>query len=142
MSLYDKMIMVKLMNVNEVNVITLAYLGDAVYEVYIRNYLINKGIAKVLDLQREAIKYVSAKNQNKILNYLIDNNYLREKELEIIKRGRNYKRDGHPKNTDIITYKMSTGFETLIGYLYLDNQFDRLNEIINYILGGYDEENN
>lgn len=130
------------MDVRNVNVITLAYLGDAVYEVYIRNYLIDKGIAKVIDLQNEAVKYVSAKNQNKILNYLINNNFLNNHELEIVKRGRNYKREGHPKNTDIITYKMSTGFEALIGYLYLDNKLERLEEIINYILGGYDEKNN
>ena len=128
------------MDVREVNVITLAYLGDAVYEVYIRNYLINNGIAKVIDLQNEAIKYVSAKNQSKILNYLINNNILTNDELEIVKRGRNYKRDGHPKNTDIITYKMSTGFEALIGYLYLDNKRERLEEIIKDILGGYNEE--
>lgn len=130
------------MNVDEVNVITLAYLGDAVYEVYVRNYLINKGIAKVIDLQNEAIKFVSAKNQNKILSYLINNNFLKPEEVEIVKRGRNYKREGHPKNTDIITYKMSTGFEALIGYLYLDKNINRLEEIINYILGGYNEEDN
>jgi len=130
------------MNVKEINVITLAYLGDAVYEVYIRNYLINKGIAKVLDLQREAIKYVSAKNQSKILNYLINTNFLNQEELDIVKRGRNYKRGNHPKNTDILTYKMSTGFETLIGYLYLDNKLERLKIIIDYILGGYNEEDN
>lgn len=122
------------------NVITLAYLGDAVYEVHIRNHLINNGIAKVELLQKEAIKYVSAKGQAKILNLLIDNKYLTEDEIDIIKRGRNYKRENHPKNTDIITYKMSTGFETLIGFLYLNNR-DRLNEIINYILEVYDEKN-
>lgn len=129
------------MNVKEINVITLAYLGDAVYEVLIRDYLINKGIAKVEDLQKEAIKYVSAKAQAKILGYLTNNKYLYDEEVEIIKRGRNYKRDTHPKNTDIITYKMSTGFESLIGYLYLDNQNKRINEIMNYIFGGYDEKN-
>ena len=128
------------MNVKEINVITLAYLGDAVYEVFIRNYLINKGIAKVEDLQKEAIKYVSAKSQAKILEYLINNNYLFDEEIEIIKRGRNYKRGSHPKNTDIITYKMSTGFESLIGFLYLDNQNERIFEIMNYIFGGYDEK--
>ena len=108
------------MDVRQINIITLAYLGDAIYEVYVRNYLINKGIAKVEELQREAIKYVSAKSQSKILTYLIDNNYLSCDEIEIVKRGRNYKRDTHPKNTDIVTYKLSTGFEALIGYLYLD----------------------
>lgn len=128
------------MNVKEINVITLAYLGDAVYEVFIRNYLINKGIAKVEELQKEAIKYVSAKAQARILNYLINNNYLSNEEIEIVKRGRNYKRDTHPKNTDIFTYKMSTGFESLIGYLYLDNQNERINEIMKHIYGGYDEK--
>ena len=130
------------MNVKEINVITLAYLGDAVYEVFIRNYLISKGIARVEELQKEAIKYVSAKSQAKILNNLIDNNILFDEEIEIVKRGRNYKRDTHPKNTDIITYKMSTGFETLIGYLYLDNKNERINEIMNYIYGGYNEKVN
>ena len=105
------------MNIDSMNVITLAYLGDSVYEVYIREYLISKGIVYVVDLQKEAIKYVSAKSQAKILDYLVNNNYLSEEEVNIVKRGRNYKRDSHPKNTDIITYKKSTGFECLVGYL-------------------------
>ena len=131
------------MDVNLVNVITLAYIGDAVYEVYVRDYLIKKGIAKVEDLQKEAVKYVSAKSQCKILSYLIDNNLLTENELDIVKRGRNYKRASHPKNTDIVTYKMSSGFEAMLGYLYLNNDKDRLDEIMNYILGGiYEKENN
>ena len=131
------------MDVNLINVISLAYIGDAVYEVYVRDYLIKSGIAKVEELQKESVKYVSAKNQCKILSFLIDNNLLNENELDIVKRGRNYKRASHPKNTDIITYKMSSGFEAMIGYLYLNNDKDRLDEIMNYILGGiYEKENN
>ena len=131
------------MDLNLINVITLAYIGDAVYEVYVREYLISKGIAKVEELQKESVKYVSAKSQCKILSYLMDNNLLTEIELDVVKRGRNYKRTSHPKNTDIITYKMSSGFEAMIGYLYLNNDKDRLNEIMNYILGGiYEKENN
>ena len=129
------------MNVDEINVITLAYLGDSVYELYVRDYLIHKGIAKVIELQKEAVKYVSAKGQVKILNYLIDNNFLDTIELDIVKRGRNYKRESHPKNTDVITYKNSTGFETLIGYLYFSKKIDRLDEIMDKIFGGYNEEN-
>ena len=128
------------MDVRQINIITLAYLGDAVYEVYIRDYLINKGIAKVEDLQKEAIKYVSAKSQSKILDYLIQNNYLSDDEIQIVKRGRNYKRESNPKNTDIGTYKLSTGFEALIGYLYLDNNKARIDKIMKYILEEYDEE--
>ena len=128
------------MCVEQINIISLAYLGDAVYEVYIREYLIKKGIAKVEELQKEAVKYVSAKSQNKILNYLLNNNFLSSKEIDIVKRGRYYNRLSHPKNTDIITYKMATGFESLIGYLYLDDKKKRIDEIMNYIFGGYNEE--
>lgn len=125
------------MNTDSMNVITLAYLGDSVYEVYIREYLISKGIVYVEDLQKEAIKYVSAKSQAKILDYLVNNNYLSEEEVNIVKRGRNYKRDSHPKNTDIITYKKSTGFECLVGYLYLSKNINRLDEIMNIIKEEY-----
>lgn len=121
------------MNINTINVITLAYIGDAIYEVYIREQLIKNGIAKVEDLQKEAIKYVSAKGQATILNNLLANNQLTSSEIDIVKRGRNYKRSTHPKNTDIITYKLSTGFETLIGYLYLSKNTTRLKEILNNI---------
>lgn len=121
------------MDVNTINIITLAYLGDAIYEVYIREKLINKGIAKVEELQVEAVKYVSAKGQAKILTHLLEEKFLTEQEIEIIKRGRNYKRSTHPKNTDIITYKMSTGFEALIGYLHLTKNISRLEEILNHI---------
>ena len=121
------------MNVNEINVITLAYIGDAIYEVYIREKLINLGIYKVDKLQKEAIKYVSAKGQALILNNLIDNNILSQDELDIVRRGRNNKRNVHPKNTDIMTYKLSTGFEALIGYLYLKKDYERLEEIFKYI---------
>lgn len=120
------------MDLNSINVITLAYLGDSVYELYIREKLINIGIVNVNDLQNKATNYVSAKAQANILNNLIDNSILTEEEIDIVKRGRNYKRNYHPKNTDIITYKKSTGFETLIGYLYLDNK-NRLYEILNEI---------
>lgn len=125
------------MNINSINVITLAYLGDSVYEVYIREYLISKGIVYVDDLQKESIKYVSARGQSKILDYLINNNYLSDGEIDIVKRGRNYKRGNHPKNTDIITYKKSTGFECLVGYLYISGNIERLDEIINIIKEEY-----
>lgn len=130
------------MDVNLINVITLAYIGDAVYEVYIREYLIKNGIAKVEELQKESIKYVSAKSQAKILTFLLDNNFLNDVEIDVVMRGRNYKRASHPRNTDIITYKLSSGFEAMIGYLYLNNNKERLDEIINYILGGNYEKNN
>lgn len=123
------------MNVNEINVLVLAYLGDSVYENYIRKYLINTGIGNVNDLQSESIKYVSAKAQAKYMDLLINNNILTEEELNVFRRARNYKTTSHPKNTDIITYKIATGFEAIIGYLEFINNKERIEEIINYIVG-------
>ena len=122
------------MNLLEVNVLVLAYLGDTVYENYVRKYLISKGIANVNDLQREAVKYVSAKNQAKYLQEMLDSDFFNEEEISIIKRARNYKTTSHPKNCDIVTYKYATGLEALIGYLELDNNKERINEIMNFIL--------
>ena len=117
------------------NMLVLAYLGDSIYEVYIRKYLVDKGISKVKDLQAESIKYVSAKSQSNYLKQLFDNNILNEEEINIVKCARNHKSNHKPKNCDIITYKLATGFEALIGYLYLEEKIDRIEEIINYILG-------
>lgn len=122
------------MNLLEVNVLVLAYMGDTVYEDYVRKYLINKGIGNVNDLQTESLKYVSAVSQAKFLQEMIDNNLLSESELDIVKRARNYKTTSHPKSCDIITYKYATGLEALIGYLYLDNNIERIDEIMNFIL--------
>lgn len=103
------------MNTKTINVQVLALLGDAVYSLYIREELIKKGISDSNKLQKLLTEYVSAKGEVKTLNYLLDNNLLTKEEQEMVKRGRNYKNNNHPKNTDIITYKLSTGFEALLG---------------------------
>ena len=120
------------MNTKTINIQVLALLGDAVYSLYIREKLIKEGINDSNKLQKLIIEYVSAKGEVKALNYLIENNYLTEEEQEIIKRGRNYKNNNHQKNTDIITYKLSTGFEALLGDLYINNK-ERLEEMLNLI---------
>ena len=122
------------MNLLEVNVLVLAYLGDTIYENYVRRYLIEKGVSNVNDLQNEAIKYVSATNQAFYLKELLNNNFFSENELDIIKRARNYKTTSHPKNCDIVTYKHATGLEALIGYLELSKNKKRVDEIMNFIL--------
>ena len=121
------------MNVLEVNVLVLAYLGDTIYENYVRHYLVSKGINNVNNLQTESIKYVSAVSQRRILEELINENFLTEEEIEIVNRGRNA--SSHPsKTTDIITYKKATGFECVIGYLYNKDK-ERCNYILDYIVG-------
>ena len=118
----------------EINSLVLAYLGDTIYEDYVRIYLIKKGIANVNDLQTESIKYSSAKGQCMLVKRLIDDNFFNEEELEIIKRARNHKTISHPRNCDIVTYKYATGFEALIGYLKLEGKEERINEIMKSIL--------
>ena len=124
------------MDIREVNVLVLAYLGDTIYEDYIRRYLIDKGLNHVNTLQKESIQYVSAKGQAEFLKKMLNENYFTEEEIDIIKRARNYKTNSHPKNCDIITYKLATGLEALIGYLSLSNKRERIDQIMSYILGG------
>lgn len=124
------------MNVLEINVLVLAYLGDTIYEDYIRKYLIMKNTSNVNDLQKEAVKYVSAKSQAKFLTELVDKNLLCDEELNIVRRARNHKGNSHPKNCDVITYKHATALEALIGYLELSEKRNRIDEIMNVILGG------
>lgn len=120
------------MNTKQINVQILALLGDAVFSVYIRKKLLFLGINNPNTLQKKSVDYVSAKSQAKILEELINKNILTEEEIDIVKRGRNNKKNSHPKNTNLITYKLSTGFETLIGDLYLNNK-KRLEEILQNI---------
>ena len=124
----------------EINSLVLAYLGDTIYEDYIRKFLIKKGIGNVNDLQKEAIKYVSAVAQARYLEKLVMANFFNEEELDIIRRARNHKCNSHPRNCDIVTYKKATGFEALIGYLKLENQEKRIDEIMYEIIDNNMEE--
>ena len=134
-SWYNKSVVIN-MNVLDLNVLVLAYLGDTIYEYYIRKYLIEKRISNVNDLQKESIKYVSAKNQAAFLQDLMEGFGLTEEEISIIKRARNHKGTSHPKNCDIVTYKHATSLEALIGYLEILNNKQRIEEIMNFITGG------
>ena len=96
-------------------------------------YLIYKNFVKVNDLQKHALNYVSAKNQALFLKELLDNNFFTSDEIEIIKRARNTKTHSKPKNCDILTYKHATALESVFGYLYMNNKFDRIKEIFDYI---------
>ncbi len=122
------------MDVREVNVLVLAYLGDTIYENYVRRYLINSGIGNVNDLQKEAIKYVSAKSQASYVTEMLSQNLFLEDEVSVIMRARNYKTTSHPKNCDIVTYKYATGLEAVIGYLSLINKNERIGKIMSFIL--------
>ena len=107
---------------------TLAFIGDSVHNLYIRTYLASKSNIQTGILHSRSIKYVSAKAQSKVIDKLQDT--LSEEELGVYKRGRNTHVGSVSKNADIAEYKKATGFEALIGYLYIKKQTKRLEEII------------
>ena len=119
-------------NETEVNLMSpliWAYVGDSVYEVFIRTHLVETTKLKPHKLHIEAIKYVKAQAQAEILEKL--QNVLTDKEKEIVRRTRNTENHHVPKNADPTDYMYATAFEGLIGYLYLSGQNDRLKEILN-----------
>ena len=118
------------------NILSLAYLGDSVYELYVRTYLLECGFEQVKELQKEAIKYVSAVSQENYLKKMLDAQFLSEEEINIVYRGRNHKVNHKPKNASIITYKNATGLEALIGTLFLEGKRKRIDEIMDYIIRG------
>lgn len=119
-------------NLIEVNPLVLAYIGDTIFETYIREQNINKGICKIKDLAKETLKYVNAKSQASFIKIIIDNDILKEDELDIVKRARNTKSNHKPKSCDVLTYKYATALESLLGYLYYKDK-NRLEFILNYI---------
>ena len=123
------------MQTKEINSLVLAYIGDTVYENYIRHFLVAKGIGNVNQLQKEAVKYVSAVAQAQAVKEMLNDSFLTEEELTIFNRIRNNKNRSHPKSCDIITYKYATGLEGLIGYLDLESKEERIYEIMKYIVG-------
>lgn len=109
----------------------LAYVGDAVYELLVRTYLLNIGL-NVNELHKLTIKYVKAKAQADIVHFIEET--LSDEEKSYIKKGRNAKTHSSPKNADILDYKYATGFECLFGYLYLTGQDLRIREIFGQIM--------
>lgn len=118
------------MNVKQMKSLALAYMGDAVYEVYVREYLLNKGQVKPHVLHQEAVHFVSAKGQAAVLLEWLDSDILSEEERKVAIRGRNAKSGSIPKNSSVQTYRHSTGFETLLGYHYLNKDEERLQELM------------
>ncbi|WP_225744950.1 Mini-ribonuclease 3 [Marinilactibacillus sp. Marseille-P9653] len=112
------------------NGLALAYMGDAAYEQSIREHLLTNGQTKPNQLHRLATNYVSAKAQAWLIEELIEEDRLNEVEMDFYKRGRNAKSYSKAKNTDGSTYNKSSGFEAVMGYLYLTKQEDRLHELI------------
>lgn len=120
----------------------LAYAGDAVYELLVRSHIIQNHDTNVNKMHKLSVKFVKANAQAYLINKLEDE--LTEEEKRIVKRGRNAKVTSTPKNAELMNYRYATGFEALFGYLYLNNEFDRLMQLFNRvieILNEKDEKN-
>lgn len=118
--------------INQMSPLTWAYVGDAVYELYVRSYLIDTTNLKPNNLHKESIKYVKARAQAEILSNLQE--ILTEEERDIVRRARNTQNHHLPKNANVQEYMYATALEGLIGYLYLTKQTERLDELFKLIL--------
>ncbi len=114
--------------VNSMNTTVLAYIGDGVYELAIRKYIVAKGSPHIHGIHKEAVKYVNGASQAKVLKSIFET--LSAEEASLAKRARNRKTLSKPKNLDPVTYKLATAFEALIGYLYMLENHERIDEIV------------
>lgn len=127
------------MNNKLLNPLTLAYMGDAVLDQHVRAYIVLKLKAKPNRLHQEAKRYVSAKSQAQTLEVLLEIEWFTDEELDIVRRGRNAKSYTKAKNTDIQTYRKSSGLEAVIGYLYLEKEQERLTALLECIIQNVNE---
>lgn len=127
-------------SIDELSPASLAYVGDACFEIYVRSKITLEENRKIKDLNKEAMKYVKASMQAE--SYKDIESFLTEEELEIYKRGRNHKGSISSKSATVADYRMATGLECLIGYLFLKNENDRLNELMKIIFDKKDERKN
>lgn len=120
------------LNPQQYSPLTLAYIGDAVYELYIRTYIMHSTNMPVSKLHKASTRYVSARAQADIIRKVMDR--LTDEEVSAYKRGRNAHSYTSAKNADIIDYRMATGLEALIGYVYVKKDINRLEEIISFCI--------
>lgn len=125
-------------DLREISTSTLAYIGDAVYELYARCHVASKCVSKSGLMHRMAVKYVSAGAQAKVVRLLQDE--LTTEEMSYYKRGRNSNPGSMAKNASPDDYRCATGFEALIGFLFLDNKTERMEFIMNKAFAILDDE--
>lgn len=119
-------------DIKMLNPLVWAYIGDSVYEMYVRSFIISETKKTSFDLHKKSIKYVKAGAQSAHLELILP--FLTEEESDVVRRGRNSKANHLPKNANVIDYRRATAFEALIGYLYLLKRYERLDEIIKIVL--------
>lgn len=134
----SKYFKIKNQNICTYSPLTLAYIGDAIFEIVIRTIVVAKGNEQVSKLHKKSSELVKAEAQAGMIKYIMDE--LTEEELAIYKRGRNAKSFTSAKNASITDYRMATGFEALMGYLYMEDRMVRLLELTELALNYNQEE--
>lgn len=125
-------------DVREYSPLALAYLGDAVFDLVIKSLVLRQGNKPVQKLHKETSRIVQASAQSKMMRGIQEQ--LTEEERQVYKRGRNSKTVSPAKNQSVTDYRRATGFEALIGYLYLKREYRRMLELIKIGLGGLDKD--
>ena len=124
----------------QMQALALAYIGDSIYDIMSREYVMKNHLGKINDLHRTVSTLVSARAQASFMKELLENNILTDIEESIYIRGKNQKNNSKAKNASIMEYKLATGLEAVFGYLYLEKNFERLEEMFNYIINLYEEK--
>lgn len=127
---YKEKMDLKAVDVNELSPLVLAYIGDAVYDLCVREYVLSHGSRQINKMNKHKTELVCAHAQSELVTWLIGEGLLTEREIGMFKRGRNTKSVTHSKNSSIQDYRRATGFEALIGMLYLEEQLARMIELI------------
>ena len=124
----------------QMQALALAYIGDSTYDIMSREYVMKNHLGKINDLHRTVSTLVSARAQASFMKNILENNILTDIEESIYIRGKNQKNNSKAKNASIMEYKLATGLEAVFGYLYLEKNFERLEEMFNYIISLYEEK--
>lgn len=117
-------------NIKDINTTALAYIGDAVYEIYVRKHCIMTGQCHADALHKKAVAFVKAEGQAFALKRMMEEDFFTSEEISLIKRARNHKIASKPKNVAPLTYKHATAFEAILGLMHLQNQEERLAQIV------------
>ncbi|WP_027953442.1 MULTISPECIES: Mini-ribonuclease 3 [Halobacillus] len=126
-------------DVKQMKSLALAYMGDSVYELYVRHHLLEKGEVKPQQLHQAAVQFVSAGSQAAVVQAWQEDRLLTEEEEGVLRRGRNAKSGSVPKSTNVQTYRYSTAFEAVLGFLYLSGRTERLETLIDYSIKHVEE---
>lgn len=124
----------------QMQALALAYIGDSIYDIMSREYVMKNHLGKINDLHRTVSTLVSARAQASFMKDILENNILTDIEESIYIRGKNQKNNSKAKNASIMEYKLATGLEAVFGYLYLEKNFERLEEMFNYIINLYEKK--